>query len=268
MVGEALRPCPRGHFQLDRLSTVGDRCEQMGRAIPVLMVSPKEEPSSSVIQELPFSEDSILRLTASEQCRGQVPPDQVQRSLSAVTIVSDFGSVSCVHPLMMPVPARIGWPARAKQSHARGNAPTRVRRPGGWAVADQERPRVILRGPGEGDNIILPMGKHRAHITRKAARTETGGHWALGEAWQDAGFDNPAHAHDEAEAFYVLEGSYTFYTDAAPAENVGPGTFVLIPPGAIHGFRTGPEGGRLLAVWPSTVEAAFFSGPRSSEADE
>jgi quercetin dioxygenase-like cupin family protein len=104
------------------------------------------------------------------------------------------------------------------------------------------------------------MGGLEAHITRKASRAETGGHWALGDAWQDPGFDNPPHTHDEAEAFYVLEGSYTFYTDGAPAEDVGPGTLVLIPPGAVHGFRTGPEGGRLLCVWPSTVEAAFFSG--------
>jgi quercetin dioxygenase-like cupin family protein len=135
-------------------------------------------------------------------------------------------------------------------------------------MSEHQGPKVVLRGPGEGDNIVLPMGEHQAHITRKAARTETGGHWAIGEAWQDAGFDNPPHTHEEAEAFYVLEGSYTFYTDDAPAEGVGPGTFVFIPPGAVHGFRTGTEGGRLLAVWPATVEDAFFSSPRQSEANE
>ena len=91
------------------------------------------------------------------------------------------------------------------------------------------------------------MGGRQAHITRKASRTETGGHWALGEAWQDPGFDNPPHTHDEAEAFYVLEGSYTFYTDSDPAEGIGPGTFVFIPPGAVHGFRTGPEAGACCA---------------------
>ena len=126
-------------------------------------------------------------------------------------------------------------------------------------MMEQERPRVVLRGPGDGDSMVLTMGPHRAHITRKAARTETGGHWAVGEAWQDPGFDNPPHTHDEAEAFYVLEGSYTFYTDADPVEEVGPGTFVFIPPGAVHGFRTGPQGGKLICFWPSTVEAAFFN---------
>jgi quercetin dioxygenase-like cupin family protein len=116
-------------------------------------------------------------------------------------------------------------------------------------MPEPEGPKVVMRGPAEGDSIILPMGGQRAHITRKAARTETGGHWAIGEASQDPGFDNPPHTHDEAEAFYVLEGTYTFYTDTAPAEGVGPGTFVFIPPGAVHGFRTGPEGGRLLCIW-------------------
>ena len=104
------------------------------------------------------------------------------------------------------------------------------------------------------------MGGLQARVVRKASRTETGGHWAFGEAWQDPGFDNPPHTHEEAEAFYVLEGEYTFYTDNDPAEGIGPGTFVFIPPGAVHGFHTGPEGGRLLCLWPSTVEAAFLVG--------
>lgn len=127
-------------------------------------------------------------------------------------------------------------------------------------MLEQEDPRVTLRGPTDGDQIILPMAGRQAYIRRIASRTETGGHWSIGEAWQEPGFDNPPHTHDEAEAFYVLEGSYTFYTDSAPAEGVEPGTFVFIPPGAIHGFKVGPEGGRLLCVWPSTVEAAFFGG--------
>ena len=125
-------------------------------------------------------------------------------------------------------------------------------------MPELEVPKVVLRGPNDGDAIILPMGGLQAHIVRKAARAETGGHWAFGEAWQDPNFHNPPHTHDEAEAFYVLEGTYTFYTDSDPAEGIEAGTFVFIPPGAVHGFRAGPEGGRLLCLWPSTVEAAFF----------
>ena len=65
------------------------------------------------------------------------------------------------------------------------------------------------------------MGGLLAHITRVAARTETGGHWAIGEASQESGFDNPPPTHDEAEAFGVLEGSYTFYTDTVEAAFFG-----------------------------------------------
>ena len=122
----------------------------------------------------------------------------------------------------------------------------------------------MLRGLDDGDSIVLPINGLEAHITRLVSRAETDGHWAFGTGWQDPGFDNPPHTHDEAEAFYVLEGSYTFYTEGDPAEDVGPGTLVLIPPGAVHGFRTGPGGGRLLCLWPSTVEASFFGGQLGS----
>ena len=102
----------------------------------------------------------------------------------------------------------------------------------------------------------LADGRTAARITRKAARTETA---ALGscEAWQDPNFDSLLYTHHEAEAFYVLEGTYTFYTDSDPAEGIGPPS-VFIPPGAVHGFRAGPMGRRLLCRWPSTVETAFF----------
>ena len=45
------------------------------------------------------------------------------------------------------------------------------------------------------------------------------------------------HVHaEEDDAFYILEGELTFTFDGetAPAP---PGTFVLIPPGILHGFR-------------------------------
>jgi hypothetical protein len=110
--------------------------------------------------------------------------------------------------------------------------------------------------------MVLAMGPHRAHITRKAARTETGGHWAVGEAWQDPGFDNPPHTHDEAEAFYVLEGSYTFYTDADPVEEVGPGSFVLIRPEPSTAFGLDRKAASSSAFGPRR------SRPRSSTTEQ
>ena len=105
--------------------------------------------------------------------------------------------------------------------------------------------------------------------TIKCDGNDTSGAFALIEAVVPPGNGPPPHIHGrEDEAFYVLEGLYTFYTDSDPAEGIGPGTFVFIPPGAVHGFRTGPDGGRLLCLWPSTVEAAFFGGSTDTAADD
>ena len=145
-----------------------------------------------------------------------------------------------------------------KMLHVRQPQKQRMCDGGEVEMTRPEQPRVVVRGPGDGDSLVLAIEDAQSHIWRKASRAETDGHWALGEAWQDPGFGNAPHTHDEAEAFYVLEGVYTFYTDVEPVE-AGPGTFVFIPPGAVHGFRAGPQGGRLLALWPATIEAAFFS---------
>lgn len=85
-----------------------------------------------------------------------------------------------------------------------------------WGVGRPGRTGSHLARPGRGQHRSAD-GELKAHITRKAARTETGGHWAFGEAWQEPHFDSPPRVHDEAEAFYVLEGLHT-------------------PPGAVHGF--------------------------------
>ena len=46
-----------------------------------------------------------------------------------------------------------------------------------------------------------------------------------------------AHIHeDEDDAFYILDGTMTFYFGDEEAE-AGPGTFVLAPSGIEHGFR-------------------------------
>ena len=112
--------------------------------------------------------------------------------------------------------------------------------------------RIVLPGGGE------EIDYRGARIRRKASRAETGGAWAIGTGAQDAGFDNPRHIHDEPEAFYVLRGRYAFYTADAEVE-AEPGTFVFIPPGAVHGFRTLADESELMCVWPSTVEQSFFT---------
>src|SRR3954464_13311994 len=59
------------------------------------------------------------------------------------------------------------------------------------------------------------------------------------------GVDPHTHA-DHADTFYVLEGQIEFHVGEEP-RLAGPGTFVVAPPGAVHGFRVGgPEPIRFL----------------------
>jgi len=108
--------------------------------------------------------------------------------------------------------------------------------------------------PPEGGQEINFRG---AVIRRKASREDSGGAWAIGTGHQNAGFDNPRHTHVEPEAFFILRGRYAFYTQDGETE-AGAGSFVMIPSGAVHGFRTLEDDSELICVWPSTVERSFF----------
>jgi mannose-6-phosphate isomerase-like protein (cupin superfamily) len=68
----------------------------------------------------------------------------------------------------------------------------------------------------------------------------------------------PPHVHrDRDEAFFVLDGRYRFVRDAEEVE-VGPGTFVYVPRGTRHLFRTLEADSRtLILVAPAGLEAFF-----------
>ena len=109
-----------------------------------------------------------------------------------------------------------------------------------------------ILGPGEGRTVEF----RGATILRKADGSDTGGSWAVGEAAQPAGFENSLHSHTEPEAFYVLEGDFTLYGSDGQTR-LTPGSFVLIKPGEVHGFRAGEDGGRFLAIWPAKMDGYF-----------
>jgi quercetin dioxygenase-like cupin family protein len=116
-----------------------------------------------------------------------------------------------------------------------------------------EDPRVKVFGREEGELIVFRGTK----LWRKVTADDTGGRWAFGESFNEAGFHNTPHTHSEPEAFYVLEGQYTFYTEDQP-RTVGPHSFVFIPPHTRHGFVAGPDGGRLLCLWPPAFDGYFW----------
>ena len=65
------------------------------------------------------------------------------------------------------------------------------------------------------------------------------------------------HVHPNgAEAFYVLDGTYTIRCGEAVYE-AEPGDFVFIPKDTPHNYHTGPTGGKVLVLSPAGLERYF-----------
>ena len=91
------------------------------------------------------------------------------------------------------------------------------------------------------------MGETSTHFLATGALT--GGEFGLVEETAKRGVSVPLHRHDgDVESFYVLAGTVAFYLDGRSAELAGPGTFVHVPGGAIHGFRVDSDTARYLIL--------------------
>ncbi len=94
--------------------------------------------------------------------------------------------------------------------------------------------RATVRAPGEGEAVWFLDNL----LTIKVSRDD-GARFGLLENAMPAGSHTPFHAHDdEDEAFYVLEGTVTIYLEGDRKVVAEPGTYVHIPAGTGHGFRT------------------------------
>jgi quercetin dioxygenase-like cupin family protein len=103
-----------------------------------------------------------------------------------------------------------------------------------------------LLGPAAGEPIELPG----ARILTKVTAEQTQGRYALVEAHNVPGWESELNRHPhESKVFYVLAGSYEFLIDDRWGD-VRPGDTLLIRAGAVHGFRAGPDGGRVLVIYP------------------
>ena len=90
-----------------------------------------------------------------------------------------------------------------------------------------------VRRPTEGEAVWFLDNL----LTIKVSRQEGAPFGLLENAMPD-GSHTPMHAHDrEDEAFYVLEGTLRIFFDDR-VELAGPGAYLHIPAGGVHGFRT------------------------------
>jgi len=129
-----------------------------------------------------------------------------------------------------------------------------------------------IHGPGEGERHALGA----TEILIKATGEETAGSFFLSETTIAPGFPGPPpHHHDTLhDMFYVLEGTLTVRVGDERHE-LGPGTFVCVPPGVVHTFSNpGDAPVRFLnfntpSGWEHYMRAlgaAGRSGPLTTEA--
>ncbi|MBY0396541.1 MAG: cupin domain-containing protein [Thermoleophilia bacterium] len=113
--------------------------------------------------------------------------------------------------------------------------------------------RAIVLDPGEGER--LAVGPTAA--VYKAAGEDTEGRFAVAEVTLAPGFPGPVlHRHREMhDVFFVLEGTVRFRL-GAEQRDLGPGGFVLVPPGVAHTFSNPhAEPGRMLNLFaPAGLE--------------
>lgn len=124
----------------------------------------------------------------------------------------------------------------------------------------------IVVQPGQGETIADGESWQSRF---KAARDEL----LLSESSGAPGARGVApHIHRKhADAFYVLEGSLVFDVAGEPHELTA-GSFVLAPPGLVHGFQIGPEGVRHLNIhtpgrWFASLSRARRDGVPFDAAD-
>ena len=65
--------------------------------------------------------------------------------------------------------------------------------------------------------------------------------------------------HPGLEAGYVLQGSATLFVDGQPPLQLSTGQSWTLAPSALHEFRAGPDGVKVLASWVVEKSKAFAS---------
>jgi len=115
---------------------------------------------------------------------------------------------------------------------------------------------ATIVGAGSGPMHRSPFGDSLRWITGEEA---TGGAYSLHERTAPPGAASVPHIHSHlSEAFYVLEGAFTFELDGRTV-TAASGDYVHAPAGASHAWRvTSEEAARALVLFAPSVPLAFF----------
>jgi mannose-6-phosphate isomerase-like protein (cupin superfamily) len=117
--------------------------------------------------------------------------------------------------------------------------------------------REIVLNDREGDSFWVLGDLY----TFKATGKQTNGAFTVIDQMIQPEGGPPPHVHRrEDEAFYVLEGKFSFLRGDKQTE-AGAGSFVYIPKGTLHTFKNiGAQAGRLLVtITPAGLEEFFYA---------
>ena len=103
----------------------------------------------------------------------------------------------------------------------------------------------------------------------KPCEAEVEGAYSMIESVEPPGASVDVHRHPSwQETFVILDGRFDFSV-AGARHTLGPGEILVVPRGAMHGFRcTSPQAGRLLTIsTPSRVFEAFVADVSAANRD-
>ena len=127
--------------------------------------------------------------------------------------------------------------------------------PGGADLSTAVPPGAVVLRPG--DARIIDLGGFG--VTVHADGAVTGGQFSLIETGEiAAGGGPPLHIHhDCAESFVVLDGRYAMHVEEREFD-CPPGSFIYVPQGMAHTFRTLEAGSRKLNLYTPAGMVGYF----------
>ena len=115
--------------------------------------------------------------------------------------------------------------------------------------------------------ILLNQGQGRSfwvlgdlYIFKVTGQESDGAFTVIEQVIQPQGGPPPHVHHREDEAFYILDGTFSFLSGETQAE-YQTGAFVYIPKGTLHTFKNVSErpGKLLVVITPAGLEEFFYS---------
>jgi mannose-6-phosphate isomerase-like protein (cupin superfamily) len=127
-------------------------------------------------------------------------------------------------------------------------------------LAETGEATATIRRADQSPDFRYPSGGTVHYLATSAATNGLFGlyRWEMGTEPSGPG---PHFHRTMAESFYVLAGSVRIY-DGRQWLDTGPGDFVHVPPGGIHGFRneSGAPASMLIHFAPGAPREAYFEG--------